>query len=62
MAVLEGYIKNAHPGTEVLNVDAYNDLVSAKHCIMSLKFMLSVYTHDTVDKWHRAVGAGEWGT
>lgn len=28
MADLEGFIKDAHPGTEVLNVDAYNDLTS----------------------------------
>ena len=28
LAQLEGFIKDAHPGTEVLNVDAYNGLVS----------------------------------
>ena len=28
LAELEGFIKDAHPGTEVLNVDAYNGLVS----------------------------------
>ena len=27
MTQLVGYIKNAHPGTEVYNVDAYNNLV-----------------------------------
>ena len=27
MTLLVNYIKNAHPGTEVYNVAAYNDLV-----------------------------------
>lgn len=41
MTQLVGYIKNAHPGTEVYNVDAYNDLVRQ----MLQVFILSIERH-----------------
>ena len=42
METLKGFIEAAHPGTEVLNVDAYNDLVSLTLKTVQLQQKVSI--------------------
>ena len=53
MTLLVGYIKNAHPGTEVYNVDAYNDLV--RHLLQVYRaFLRDIVTFENVKKKQKA--------
>ena len=53
MTQLVGYIKNAHPGTEVYSVDAYNDLVRQMLQVFTLSielFLRDIVTLENVKK------------